>query len=225
MTESTKPLIKPFWKSKTVLFNFIGALILWVAGHEVLGIDAQILALIQSGVNIVLRFLTATPVAGGKKAGFARFPVMITVFILSAMLLLAGCATFNNLFPPPAKPVCDRPEAAESVICQEFRERDLEPEQYQDLILDVVAIGALVEPQAVAMAKRFLARVRMGLTSNPLLTLGELFTWVQNNEQYYKAIASIFSRRLPWALEVDELLTPFDFWLVEEHLKNIEELL
>lgn len=156
--------------------------------------------------------------------GFSKFILMAVLFAFS-LVVLFGCATFDKMFPPPPEPVCDRPEAAESVICKEFRERSLEPEQYQDLILDAVAIGALVEPQAVAMAKRFLARVRMGLTQNPLLTLGELFTWVQNNEQYYKAIASIFSRRLPWALEVDELLTPFDLWLIEEHLKNIEELL
>ena len=226
MTESNKPLIKPFWKSKTVLFNFFGALLLWVAGHEVLGIDAEILALIQSGVNIALRFLTSAPVTGGKNPGFAKFQVMVVIFIISLFaMVLSGCATFNNLFPPPAEPVCDRLEAAESVICAEFRERGIEPEQYENAILDVVAIGSIVEPRTAMAVKLFIAKTRQLMDENTLLTVASLFTWVQENEQQSKALASVINRRFPWLQNVDKLMNSFDVWLITEHLRHIEELL
>jgi hypothetical protein len=148
----------------------------------------------------------------------------LTVILLTAVFL-SGCATFDKMFPPPAELVCDRPEAAESVICKEFRAHGVEPEQVGNLILDSVAIAALVKPEAKAAIERFILKFRIAVAHSPVVNLAMMFTWIEQHEVEFKVIEGIFSRRLPWLKEVDEYITDYDHWLIEEHLKHIEELL
>jgi len=173
----------------------------------------------------VTAYLNVGEDAKPKDSGKVDLKLIVLLFALVSVLALPGCATFEKIFPPPAEPVCDMPGAEKSVICREFRARDLEPEQYEDLLLDSVAVAAIVEPESLDSVRRFVLRIRMALASHPLLTLGGLFTWAQENEQQFKGIANIVSRRLPWMANVNEVLDPFDLWLIEKHLEHIEELL
>lgn len=55
--------MKPFWKSKTVIVNVVGAVALYFLGLEQVQADPEIVALVAAIVNIVLRFMTKQPVS------------------------------------------------------------------------------------------------------------------------------------------------------------------
>lgn len=167
-----------------------------------------------------------TPLMKAPDKGSAKWLAMFIMLFLCVFVIstFQGCATFDNLFPAPPEPVCDRPEAVESVICEEFGKHGLDPKQYEDAVLLVVAVGAIAEPRVAAAVKLFLIQTRLVMT-NPLLTVGGLFTWVQDNQQRSKALAGLINQKFPWLRDVDRVLGPFDIWLIEEHLKHIEELL
>jgi hypothetical protein len=60
--------MKRWWKSKTVWVNIIAVLagvMGYVAGHEVIQDNAQFIAMLvamQGGVNVILRFISGTPI-------------------------------------------------------------------------------------------------------------------------------------------------------------------
>lgn len=59
---------KPFYKSKTVLFNAL-AVIVFVAssfGYTDFAPDPEVMALAAAVLNLVLRYVTSTPIALGK---------------------------------------------------------------------------------------------------------------------------------------------------------------
>lgn len=55
--------MKPFWRSKTILVNVIGATVLFFLGHEQVAANGEIVALVAALVNIVLRFITTESVS------------------------------------------------------------------------------------------------------------------------------------------------------------------
>jgi hypothetical protein len=50
--------MKPFWKSKTVLVNVVGAVVLSFLGHEAVSANGDIVAIVAAAVNIILRVVT-----------------------------------------------------------------------------------------------------------------------------------------------------------------------
>jgi hypothetical protein len=50
--------MKPFWKSKTILVNVVGAVVLSFLGHEAVSANGEIVALVAAVVNIILRAVT-----------------------------------------------------------------------------------------------------------------------------------------------------------------------
>ena len=56
-------LIKPFWKSKTVLVNVIGATVLYFLGLEEVAANGEIVALSAASINLILRFLTNSAIS------------------------------------------------------------------------------------------------------------------------------------------------------------------
>ena len=60
--------MKKWWKSKTVWLNVIGVLagvVGYVAGQELIQDNTQLIAALvamQGGLNVVLRFITGTPI-------------------------------------------------------------------------------------------------------------------------------------------------------------------
>lgn len=220
----SKPLIKPFWKSKTILFNFIGALILWILGHEVVGLDPGILATIQSIVNIILRFITTEPVSGGKKPipnGFTKFTAMLICLFVSLVLvfLLTGCATFDKMYNKPKNLMCDQIEAKDSIICLKARQIGVEPEQMDALLLDATAIAVIIEPENKLRIAKFIDAIEEILTKTPLITFASLIGFVEEEKEKSELIAQIVARRLDW-LKVDEYINAFDMNLILAHLEH-----
>ena len=60
-------MIKPFWKSKMILFNVLAGVAIYFFNMPEVGASAELLALITAGINVVLRTITNAPV--GLKAG------------------------------------------------------------------------------------------------------------------------------------------------------------
>ena len=165
---------------------------------------------------------------GAKKpddSGNAKLKLITIIFSLFLVFSLIGCSTFDKIWPRPKEPVCDREEAKNSLICEYSRKIGIEPEQYEDVVLDTLAVAMIVEPEKMKAVRHFVDRTKDLMKANILLTPAQMFTWVQKNQDQSKAIANIVSRRLPWMENVNDLFDPFDIWLIEEHLKHIEELL
>jgi hypothetical protein len=50
--------MKPFWKSKTVFVNVVGAVVLFFLGHEAVAANGDIVAIVAAVINIALRVVT-----------------------------------------------------------------------------------------------------------------------------------------------------------------------
>jgi hypothetical protein len=55
-------MVKPFWKSKTVLFNAIMAAIMAGLGLPGVGASPELIGFVTAAGNFILRFLTKEPV-------------------------------------------------------------------------------------------------------------------------------------------------------------------
>jgi len=55
-------LIKPFWKSKTILVNVVAGVILYFFQMPEVGAAPELSALVLAGVNLILRVITKEPV-------------------------------------------------------------------------------------------------------------------------------------------------------------------
>ena len=55
-------MIKPFWKSKMILFNVIAGVVIYFFNMPEVGASPELLALITAGVNLFLRAITKDPV-------------------------------------------------------------------------------------------------------------------------------------------------------------------
>ena len=56
-------MIKPFWKSKTVLVNVIAGVLLFFVQMPEVGAAPELSALVLAGVNLVLRSITKEPIS------------------------------------------------------------------------------------------------------------------------------------------------------------------
>lgn len=55
-------MIKPFWKSKTILFNIIAGVALYFVGMPEVAAAPELVAIVVAGINLVLRAITKEPV-------------------------------------------------------------------------------------------------------------------------------------------------------------------
>ena len=55
-------MIKPFWKSKTILVNVIAGVVLYFVQIPEVGAAPELSALVLAGVNLVLRAVTKEPI-------------------------------------------------------------------------------------------------------------------------------------------------------------------
>lgn len=55
-------MIKPFWKSKTILVNVIAGVILYFFQMPEVGAAPELSAIVLAGVNLLLRIVTKEPV-------------------------------------------------------------------------------------------------------------------------------------------------------------------
>jgi len=56
-------MIKPFWKSKTILFNVIAGAVLYFVQMPEVGAAPELSALVLAGANLVLRAVTKEPIS------------------------------------------------------------------------------------------------------------------------------------------------------------------
>lgn len=55
-------MIKPFWKSKTILVNVAAGVVLYFIQMPEVGAAPELSALVLAGVNLVLRAVTKEPI-------------------------------------------------------------------------------------------------------------------------------------------------------------------
>ena len=55
-------MIKPFWKSKTILVNVVAGVVLYFIGMPEVGATPELSAMILAGVNLILRAVTSDPI-------------------------------------------------------------------------------------------------------------------------------------------------------------------
>ena len=55
-------MVKPFWKSKMILFNVCAGIVLYIVKLPEIGAAPELVALAVAGVNIILRAITKDPV-------------------------------------------------------------------------------------------------------------------------------------------------------------------
>ena len=60
-------MMKPFWKSKTILFNVAAGLAMFFLNMEAVGAAPELVAVGAAGVNLVLRAITKGPVGVKEK--------------------------------------------------------------------------------------------------------------------------------------------------------------
>ena len=60
-------MIKPFWKSKMVLFNVIAAIVIYFINLAEVGAAPELIAGVVALVNVILRAITTEPI--GIKGG------------------------------------------------------------------------------------------------------------------------------------------------------------
>jgi len=56
-------MMKPFWKSKTILFNVITGAALYFINMPEVAAAPEIVAIVVAGINLVLRAITKEPIS------------------------------------------------------------------------------------------------------------------------------------------------------------------
>ena len=55
-------MIKPFWKSKTILVNVVAGLVLYFIGMPEVGAAPELSVLVLAVINLILRAVTSDPI-------------------------------------------------------------------------------------------------------------------------------------------------------------------
>jgi hypothetical protein len=145
------------------------------------------------------------------------------VLLLSPALVLTGCAT---LYSTPKQPVCDKPEAADSIICKISREQlNMEPEQLDGILLDTVAIGKVAGELKKAEILIFISHVETIVASSAgKMNYAEIIKYLELQGDESELIAVILSRHLR-DFGVPTLVSEFDQNLMLKHLEHQKEQL
>ena len=55
-------MIKPFWKSKMILFNVVAGVAIYFFNMPEVGASPELLAMVTAAINVALRVITKEPV-------------------------------------------------------------------------------------------------------------------------------------------------------------------
>lgn len=138
--------------------------------------------------------------------------------VLSCLLLLVGCAGI-----PAEESVCNtRTDAANSVICRVASELGWTVEQVDTALLDITiaawAFDKIDKEEVLAACDRVEELVLTG--ENVLMS--QVVDLLVGDAAKSKALAAILSRRIVF-LNVPELITPFDEFLILAQLRHQRE--
>ena len=147
---------------------------------------------------------------------------LFTIAILT--IFVVGCAVFQDVYRPPAEPICDKEEFANSSLCKIFRENDLEPEQIHELILDAETLVAGLKPEYYPAIWSFLGIVQSAVENDFFGNLSELFNYVGDFKRKYYAIAIVLSDKIN-IINVEEVIDPASKKLILMHLEEAKERL
>lgn len=147
------------------------------------------------------------------------------IALLAMAALIAGCAT---MYPTPTAPLCDKPEAAGSVLCAIGAKIGTAPEQMDTLLLDASLIGIATKVTTGDELRNAIGKVQKYVTDTPTLSINLIIGYLVKEAKIDPALALLLSRRLVF-LQVPVLdiqtLTPFDVALVKVHLEHQMEQL
>ncbi len=87
------------------------------------------------------------------------------------MLIVTGCANVGQIYPPPAVPVCAKPEAADSVICAIATRQGYAPEQIDSMFLDAALAGIGAKVFSAADLRAALQKTRDWVVDRDILSV------------------------------------------------------
>ena len=147
------------------------------------------------------------------------------IILLAMVALITGCAT---MYPPPTAPLCGKPEAALSVICEIGAKIGTTPEQMDTMLLDASLIGIGTKVTTGAELRAAIGKVQKYVNDTPTLSVNLIIGYLVKEAKIDPALALLLSRRLVF-LQVPILdvktLTPFDVALIKGHLAHQMEQL
>lgn len=122
--------------------------------------------------------------------------LFVTAMLLALFLTISGCAYFNQIYPPPAAPVCSKPEAAGSIICATANRLNMTPEQIDAAFLDAALVGIgtkIIQAQDLRAA---VLKAQKWVRDRDILTIDGLTKYLIGESQIDPALALLLSRRL-----------------------------
>jgi hypothetical protein len=112
------------------------------------------------------------------------------------VLLATGCANMTQVYPPPAVPVCAKPEAVDSVICAIATRQGFSPEQIDNMFLDAALAGIGTKVFKAADLRAALTKARTFVVERDILNVQGLTNYLVKQAEVDPALAMLLSRRL-----------------------------
>ena len=112
------------------------------------------------------------------------------------LLIVTGCANVGQIYPPPAVPVCSKPEAADSIICAIATRQGLTPEQIDTMFLDAALAGIGGKLFSAKDFRAALQKAREWVVDRDILSVQGLTAYLVKQSEIDPALAVLLSRRL-----------------------------
>lgn len=151
---------------------------------------------------------------------------MKKLVVLLCVALLAGCATFDVIYPPPTTSICvANPDA---ILCRALAYLKLTPEQANDMLLDASLVPIISKVVKAEELKQAVWKVKRFVIENEI-SLNGVIKYVVKESEIDPALALLLSRRLVKFQNIPELgdlvFDPVSREMLIEHLINQEEQL
>jgi hypothetical protein len=160
------------------------------------------------------------------RKGFTTIELALICLIIGALTAFAinGCGT---LYPKPVDPICSKPEAKGSVICDMATYLKTTPEQIDSMLLDASLVSLATKITTAAELRKTFDMVEAWVAGQNLLTMEGISKYLGEKAAFDPYLAMLISRRLPILSSIPNLsikpLTPYDKNLVLLELKRQRE--
>ena len=117
--------------------------------------------------------------------------------VLSLVLVLTGCPSFDKLYKKPEAPICLKADYAGSVICEIGNYLKIQPEQMHEVIIDTALLGIGTKIVDGLALKKTSAELRKWVVEKDIMTMQSLYKEVMDKAKMNPAFLLLLQRRLP----------------------------